>query len=55
MIILPSAVIEDRVQAIRYGVMKDVLLVFILPFGLFSLAMMMVISCILNKISISIT
>ena len=55
MIIFPAVVIEDKIREIETEVIGDVVTYFIFPFTLFSLTMMIFISCVLNKISNSIT
>ena len=55
MLILPAAVIEAKVESARGEVLHDLVTYFVLPFALFSFAVMILISFALNRISIHIT
>ena len=55
MLILPKSVIQTKLDNVRVAVENDIISVFILPFAIFSLIMMFVISYFLNRISTEIT
>lgn len=55
MLILPDRVINDKIQKVTNEVTNEIIWKFIVPFALFSLAMMTIISYFLVTISTSIT
>lgn len=55
MLIIPRKVIADKIESVHREVGNDIRDVFIIPFALFSLFMMLVISYFLQKISKHIT
>ena len=55
MLIIPSKVINDKIDEVHEDVGSDIRDVFIIPFALFSLFMMAVISYFLQRISDHIT
>jgi hypothetical protein len=55
MLVIPNKVITDKIDEVHEDVSQDISNVFIIPFALFSLVMMFVISYFLQKISSHIT
>jgi hypothetical protein len=55
LLIIPKKVISDKIDEVHDDVGSDIKNVFIIPFALFSLIMMIVISYFLRKISTHIT
>ena len=55
MLIIPSLVVEDKINKVRDEVSNDIFRRFILPFAIFALGMMLAISLCLNYISNQIT
>jgi len=55
MLILPKGVIDNKVNNVKEGVRKTIMYQFVVPLGLFSLSMVLIISYCLKKISFNIT
>jgi hypothetical protein len=55
MLVIPKSVISEKILEVHQDVGKDIIDVFIIPFALFSLTMMVLISYFLFKISKRIT
>lgn len=51
MLILPESIIQDRLNLVRSDVSSDIIKIFIIPFVIFSVIMMIITSFFLNKIS----
>ena len=55
MLVLPDSIIQDRIDNVRSKVSSDIIKIFIIPFVIFSVIMMIITSFFLNKISTQIT